>query len=94
MEGKPNSGLYVLVIELVEHARIRVGALADLDLEPGWYVYTGSARRNLRQRVERHRRPKNRIRWHIDYQTSHPVAQHGRCSPESCGRTRISRVDR
>jgi len=33
----------------------------------GWYVYTGSARNGLAQRVGRHLRHNKRKHWHIDY---------------------------
>lgn len=69
-----NTGLYVLLIEMSSRARIRVGALGEFDFEAGWYFYTGSARRNLAQRVARHLSMGKRIRWHVDYLTSHPAS--------------------
>lgn len=46
---------------------IRVGALGPVRFEPGEYLYVGSAKRNLAQRIARHRRRRKRLRWHIDY---------------------------
>lgn len=34
---------------------------------PGWYVYTGSAKRHLEARVRRHLRREKTRRWHIDW---------------------------
>ena len=41
----------------------------------GYYYYSGSAQKNLKQRIERHRRKEKTIRWHIDYLTTHPQVQ-------------------
>ncbi len=42
--------------------------MGELDLDGGYYVYTGSARRGLEARVERHRRrDTRRKRWHVDH---------------------------
>jgi Uri superfamily endonuclease len=46
---------------------LRVGALGEVCLEPGWYLYVGSARRHLEARLRRHLRREKRRRWHIDY---------------------------
>jgi Uri superfamily endonuclease len=46
---------------------LQVGALGEVSLDPGWYLYVGSARRHLEARLRRHLRTKKRRRWHIDY---------------------------
>ena len=63
-------GLYLFLLRLREPAEIKVGALGTFIFPNGWYIYTGRARRNLRQRVERHLSTKRRRRWHIDYLTT------------------------
>ncbi len=68
------SGVYRLWIDLGAAVRIRVGRLGTVDLPAGRYVYVGSARRNLRARLERHRRKEKALRWHIDYLLSRPEA--------------------
>ncbi len=68
----PNSGLYVLLLEVVAPTSVRVGALGTLDFPAGTCLYVGSARRNLRQRVERHLAATKKVRWHVDYLTTHP----------------------
>ncbi len=67
MEKLPDRGIYLLLIYLRENADISVGSLGVQHFSKGYYVYVGSAQRNLRKRVERHLRDKKRIRWHIDY---------------------------
>jgi Uri superfamily endonuclease len=62
-----NSGLYQLRIKLEKAVDLQVGALGKFHFSPGWYVYTGSARRGLYQRVSRHLRSAKRNHWHIDY---------------------------
>ena len=61
-----NRGLYLFLVRLHETARVKIGALGQHRLDAGWYVYTGHARRNLVQRVQRHFKPRKRVRWHID----------------------------
>ena len=69
-------GIYILLIELPESRRIRIGKLGLLDLPRGRYAYTGSAQSGLEQRIERHKRrrrgrckkpQRKELFWHIDY---------------------------
>ena len=60
-------GVYQLRIRLRRAARIRVGALGGVRFAVGWYIYTGSARSGLVQRIQRHLRSRKRKHWHIDY---------------------------
>ncbi len=62
-----NSGSYQLHIKIDRPVEIRVGSLGTVTFEPGDYVYTGSAMRNLDARVARHLRREKKLRWHIDY---------------------------
>jgi sugar fermentation stimulation protein A len=65
-----NSGNYLILLELPQTQEVPVGALGNLTLEAGWYVYTGSARKNLSQRISRHlRKIRKARRWHLDYLT-------------------------
>lgn len=72
-----DSGLYVFVMRLRTPDFCEVGALGSFHFPAGWYLYAGSASRNLHKRVERHWSLKKKIRWHIDYlatlQDSEPV---------------------
>ena len=67
-----NSGLYVLVMRLRAADSIEVGALGRFQFPAGWYLYTGSASRNLHQRVERHWSLQKKVRWHVDYLSTAP----------------------
>ena len=62
-----NSGSYQLYIYIKKKIKIQIGSLGFNEFPKGYYVYTGSAMRNLFQRVERHKRSNKTIRWHIDY---------------------------
>lgn len=66
-DAEPNSGSYLLVLRLRNRVTIPVGALGMLEFPEGYYTYTGSAMKNLRQRVARHLRRDKKIHWHIDY---------------------------
>ena len=63
--------MYALVFKLKHGFKGRVGSLGEVVLEPGIYVYIGSARGGggLRARILRHISRSKRIHWHIDYVT-------------------------
>ncbi len=58
---------YCLFIRVPAGLTVKIGRLGDFTFPAGRYVYTGSAKRNLRARVNRHLRREKRWRWHIDY---------------------------
>jgi Uri superfamily endonuclease len=63
-------GTYALLLRLDTPQNIRVGALGQVDLSPGWYLYVGSAYGpgGLAPRLARHRsRADKRFHRHIDY---------------------------
>ena len=66
-----NKGAYCLNINVKEKILIRVGALGEIEFNPGHYVYVGSALNGLKARVQRHlknsRGEHNVTHWHIDY---------------------------
>ncbi len=68
----PTSGIYAITILLPKEERLNVGSLGSTLFAPGFYVYVGSARPNLRQRVARHLASEKRLRWHVDYLTRDP----------------------
>jgi len=62
-----NSGSYHLYIYIKQDIEIKIGSLGMFNLLNGNYIYTGSAMRNLCQRIQRHLSKKKIIKWHIDY---------------------------
>ena len=60
-------GTYVLILILPERKKIDVGALGEIDFEPGYYAYVGSALGGMEGRIGRHLKRGKRMRWHIDY---------------------------
>ena len=70
---KPQTGTYALVLASTKAAPIRVGRLGSLQLQPGFYVYIGSAHGpgGLRARLAHHLEVTVRPHWHIDYLRAH-----------------------
>ncbi len=62
-----NSGSYIIVFKLNERQIIQVGKLGMFTFPSGFYIYTGSGLRNLKQRIARHLRKEKSLKWHIDY---------------------------
>jgi Uri superfamily endonuclease len=62
-------GTYALVLSSSVQRRIRIGQLGTMQLQPGYYIYVGSALGpgGLRARIARHLRLHKRTHWHIDY---------------------------
>lgn len=58
---------YQLQIHVHRDITLRVGRLGCCSFPSGYYVYTGSARKNLAARLSRHQGTEKRMRWHIDY---------------------------
>lgn len=67
LRARENSGVYLLLIRLDAPFRVPVQRIGRPLLQPGWYVYVGSARANLQQRIDRHLRKRKKLHWHIDY---------------------------
>jgi len=62
-----DNGLYIAVFLLKKNCRIKVGRLGTFTFRTGWYLYVGSAKKNLSARLERHSLKNKPLRWHIDY---------------------------
>jgi len=65
---------YQLTIEISAAVTLQIGRLGNFTFRPGAYLYSGSARRGLRSRINRHLRREKKLRWHIDYLLDSPVA--------------------
>jgi len=59
-------GTYLLLLQVAEQAARQVGRFGQVIIQPGWYVYVGSARGGLGARLRRHARTGKRRHWHID----------------------------
>jgi sugar fermentation stimulation protein A len=60
-------GSYLMLYHLPRKRLIDIGGLGKVSFKPGYYVYVGSAMKSLSKRVERHRRSRKKVHWHIDY---------------------------
>ncbi len=71
MDASPGS--YAVILRNKNRKTIRVGIHKELFIEPGYYVYLGSAfgPGGIRARVGRHSRCDKPRRWHIDYVREH-----------------------
>jgi Uri superfamily endonuclease len=71
-----NGGAYILKIEVPKDLVLRIGSLGEVLLPAGQFLYVGSARKNLTQRIARHQRlgiqKTGKLHWHIDYLLTHP----------------------
>ena len=63
-------GSYLLIVEISRKTRVQAGGLAARHFPKGYYVYAGSAMRDLSARLARHQRKTKMLRWHIDYLTA------------------------
>lgn len=62
------AGAYLLILELDKNIVLKLGD-KERALSSGYYVYVGSAMRNLLNRIKRHQRKTKKLRWHIDHLT-------------------------
>lgn len=62
-------GTYVLILQLVQEKRIRIGRLGQFVLPRGYYAYVGSALGpgGLEKRLRHHLNPGPKFHWHLDY---------------------------
>jgi Uri superfamily endonuclease len=62
-------GTYALVFKSERNKRLVIGKLGILKLQPGYYVYVGSAfgPGGLKARIGHHRNTFSSPHWHIDY---------------------------
>ena len=62
-------GTYALILKSSSERWIEIGKLGKFLIQPGYYVYTGSAfgPGGLKARIAHHVRISQRPHWHIDY---------------------------
>ncbi len=66
---------YQLFIEISDPITIQIGRLGKFTFPAGSYVYSGSAKKRLEARINRHLRKDKKTRWHIDYILNHPLVR-------------------
>lgn len=75
MSAVPNAAppiSYQLLIEVARASSVPIGRFGLCHFPAGFYLYTGSARRNLEARIARHQTPTKKLRWHIDWLLTAP----------------------
>jgi Uri superfamily endonuclease len=67
-------GTYTILLACERPVRVCFGRSGRANVNPGYYLYTGSALGqgavSLEGRLARHERTRKRKRWHVDYLTS------------------------
>lgn len=66
-----DSGVYLMVMYLDHELELEVGSKGMMQFRSGYYIYVGSAKTNLTKRIERHKRKRKKLHWHLDYFRSH-----------------------
>jgi histidine triad (HIT) family protein len=62
------SGSYAVLYYLKKDQEIQISKLGKYLFKKGYYLYSGSAKKNLKKRVSRHIRKDNKkLKWHIDF---------------------------
>ena len=67
-----NLQTYQLHIKIHKDINIRVGRLGQFLFPAGFYIYTGSAKRGMKNRLARHISKQKKCHWHIDYLLVNP----------------------
>ena len=58
---------YQLIIHVKRSIMVQVGKLGRFHFPAGYYVYTGSAKKGMKNRLARHQSESKKMHWHIDY---------------------------
>jgi Uri superfamily endonuclease len=58
---------YILIIKVQRKFKTAIGAKGEREFDKGYYLYVGSGKRNLMQRLRRHLRMEKKKFWHIDH---------------------------
>ena len=66
-----DSGVYVMVMHLDHDLDLEIGSKGMMHFNAGYYMYVGSAKANLTKRIERHKRKRKKMHWHLDYFRGH-----------------------
>ena len=66
-----DSGVYIMVMHLDHELDLEIGSKGMMHFNTGYYMYVGSAKANLTKRIERHKRKRKKMHWHLDYFRGH-----------------------
>ena len=58
---------YQIIFILKKTVELEIGRLGKYTFPVGKYIYTGSAKKNIDQRIQRHQKKNKKLHWHIDY---------------------------
>ena len=64
-------GSYIIILRLARDRKLPIGGLGEVKFRKGYYLYAGSAMKDLSQRIARHRRLTKKKHWHIDHLREH-----------------------
>ena len=64
-------GSYITVLRLARDRNLEISGLGKVKFQRGYYLYAGSAKRDLTQRIARHRHTRKNLFWHIDFLREH-----------------------
>ena len=69
LQTSSDPGTYAFILRNLSHRKVQIGRWRRIDIEPGYYIYVGSAfgPGGLQARISRHLRIKKTKHWHIDY---------------------------
>ena len=62
-----DSGVYIMVMHLDHELDLEIRSKGMMHFNAGYYMYVGSAKANLTKRIERHKRKRKKMHWHLDY---------------------------
>jgi Uri superfamily endonuclease len=60
-------GCYILILNLKNDSKLKIGKLGEINFSKGNYIYVGSALNGLDARIQRHLKKEKKNHWHIDY---------------------------
>ncbi len=66
-----NSGIYLIEGNLDKNKIINIGKKGNISFLKGWYLYVGSGKNCLKERIKRHFSLKKKKFWHIDFLSKH-----------------------
>lgn len=64
-------GDYLMVLYTDKNLNLEIGSKGNIYFPKGYYIYVGSAKLNLAKRMERHKRKRKKMHWHLDYLRGH-----------------------